>query len=78
MINSSMRKEINGVLVEMEYQLSLFIHFTSELEEQMHSEEDEMKYKQIQNQLNEIEDFIDSMKERIKNFALIIGVKVNG
>jgi hypothetical protein len=36
-----------------------------------------MKYKQIQKELNEVEDFVDGIKKSIKNFALIIGVKVN-
>ena len=65
------------MLNELQYQISLFIGVSDELEQQMSAEKDEMKYKQIQKELNEVEDFVDGIKKSIKNFALIIGVKVN-
>ncbi|MFA5715821.1 MAG: hypothetical protein WC998_08770 [Candidatus Paceibacterota bacterium] len=65
------------MLNELQYQISLFIGVSDELEQQMSAEKDEMKYKQIQKELNEVEDFVGGIKKSIKNFALIIGVKVN-
>jgi hypothetical protein len=65
------------MLNELQYQISLFTGVSDELEQQMLAEGDEMKYKQIQKELNEVEDFVDGIKKSIKNFALIIGVKVN-
>ena len=77
MINSFLRSEIKFMLNELQYQISLFIGVSDELEQQMSAEKDEMKYKQIQKELNEVEDFVEGIKKSIKNFALIIGVKVN-
>jgi len=77
MINSFLRSEIKFMLNELQYQISLFTGVSDELEQQMLAEGDEMKYKQIQKELNEVEDFVDGIKKSIKNFALIIGVKVN-
>lgn len=78
MINSLTRSEIRKILNELKYQLSLMYYVSDTLEQQMHSEKDEMKNRQIQNELNEVEDFIKSAKEKIENFALIIGVKIDG
>jgi len=75
MIDYLIRNEIRNVLKELHYNLSLLYYVTDQLEQQMHSEEDELKCKQIQAELNEVEDFIKSAKEKIENFALIIGVK---
>lgn len=78
MINFLIRSEIKKVLTELMYQLHLLDSVACMLEQQMYMEDDEMKHKQTQAELNEVEDFIKGAKEKIENFALIIGVKING